>query len=386
MRGASGKPETGRAAGAGPAAGIGLGRATAPEPGAAGAALGKITPSEFERVIAPRLGASRPEVLTGPRLGTDCAVVRIGAGRVMAVTTDPLSLLPALGAAASARLSCHHLASDLWTSGIQPAYAAVTLNLPPRLGEAELSEYWEAMSAAWEELGVAVVGGHTGRYTGCDLTIVGAGTLVGVGDERRTVGPEFVRAGDRVVVTKGCAIEATAVAAWSFPRTLSERLDTGGMSRARAHLELVSVVVDCRAALGVGVRDQGVSALHDATEGGVLGGLVELARSSACDLRVERGKIPLSPEAEAACAMFGVDPYWTLSEGSMIGAVRPNRVAAVLEALGAEGVAAAEVGEVVPGNGAVWLTEPGGSVSRIEEIPGDPYWAAYDRAVREGWK
>ncbi|TMQ50960.1 MAG: hypothetical protein E6K73_06975 [Candidatus Eisenbacteria bacterium] len=82
-------------------------------------------------------------------------------------------------------------ASDLWTSGIQPAYAAVTLNLPPRLGEAELSEYWEAMSAAWEELGVAVVGGHTGRYTGCDLTIVGAGTLVGVGDERRTVGPEW---------------------------------------------------------------------------------------------------------------------------------------------------------------------------------------------------
>ena len=118
----------------------------------------------------------------------------------------------------------------------------------------------------------------------------------------------------------------------------------------------------------------------------MLGALVELARSSACDLRVERGKIPLSPEAEAACAMFGVDPYWTLSEGSMIGAVRPNRVAAVLEALGAEGVAAAEVGEVVPGNGAVWLTEPGGNVSRIEGVPGDPYWAAYDRAVREGWK
>jgi hydrogenase maturation factor len=304
----------------------------------------------------------------------------------MAVTTDPLSLLPRLGAAASAWLSSHHLASDLWTSGVQPAYAAVTLNLPPRFADAELAEYWGAMSAAWEELGVAVVGGHTGRYTGCDLTIVGAGTLVGVGDEGRTVGPEFVRAGDRVFVTKGCAIEATAVAAGSFPGKLSERLDTGGMSRARAHLELVSVVVDCRAALRVGVRDQGVSALHDATEGGVLGALVELARSAACDLRVERGKIPLSAEARAACSMFGVDPYRTLSEGSLIAAVRPNRIEAVLEALASEGIAAADVGEVMPGDGALWLTEPEGSVSRIAEVPGDPYWEAYDRAMREGWK
>src|SRR5262245_60362496 len=81
-------------------------------------ALGKLTREAFERLIVPHLGGARPEVLVGPRLGYDTAIVKIGAGRVMAITTDPLSLVPALGPEASARLACHLLASDAWTSGI----------------------------------------------------------------------------------------------------------------------------------------------------------------------------------------------------------------------------------------------------------------------------
>src|SRR5512145_2003770 len=106
-------------------------------PPATGAPLGKIPPGAFERLIAPHLGAARPEVLVGPRAGTDCAIVRLSAGRVMAVTTDPLSVIPAIGLAASARLACHLLASDLWTSGLPPAYATVDFNLPPTMSDGD---------------------------------------------------------------------------------------------------------------------------------------------------------------------------------------------------------------------------------------------------------
>jgi hydrogenase maturation factor len=347
---------------------------------------GKLSPADLERLVLPHLGASRPEVLAGPRPGADAAIVRLSAGRVMAITTDPLSLVPALGVADSARLGCHLLASDLWTSGIPPAYASVTLNLPPTLDDATLEAYASAMGETWRELGVAVVTGHTGRYSGCDLTIVGACTLVGVGDEGRTVGPGFVAVGDRVIVTKDCAVEATAIAARLFPARLGATLDEDGMARARAKLADASVVRDCRAALAVGVRDRGVSALHDATEGGVLGGLVELARAAEVDLRVIRARIPLSDEAREACASFEIDPYWTLSEGTLIATVRPAYATQVLEALAAEGIVAAEVGEVLRGKGVVWLSEPDGSVLSLAEAKADPYWDAYDRAVREGWR
>src|SRR5204862_3314339 len=129
---------------------------------AAAPALGKLPPEALQRVLLPHLGATRAEVLAGPRVGHDAAIIRIGAGRVMAVTTDPLSLIPALGPARSARLACHLIASDLWTSGIPPAFATLDFNLPPQLSAAEFERYWTAMSATWRELEVAVVAGHTG--------------------------------------------------------------------------------------------------------------------------------------------------------------------------------------------------------------------------------
>jgi hydrogenase expression/formation protein HypE len=347
--------------------------------------LGKIPPEVFERTIAPHLGAARPDVLLGPRAGTDAAVLRVGAGRVIAVTTDPLSIVPALGMADSARLACHLLASDLWTTGIPPAWASVCFNLPPHLPDADFEAYWQAMSAEWRALDVAVVAGHTGRYEGCDFSIVGAATLIGLGDEGRTLSPEFVKPGDRVVLTKGCAIEATAIAARMFPQRLLPRLEEDGVARAREMLGQVSTVADARAAVRIGVRDRGVTMLHDATEGGVLGGLVEVARATRHDLRVERARIPVSAEARAVCEEMGVDPYWTLSEGSLLVVVRPAMVIPVLGALADEGVAAAEIGEVVRGDGVLWLTEPDGVVSQVTRAEPDPWWPAYRRAVAEGW-
>ncbi len=348
--------------------------------------LGKLSPSDFERLVLPHLGATRPEVLVGPRVGTDAAIVRVGAGRVMAMTCDPLSLIPGLGPRESARLACHLVASDLWTTGIPPAYAAVDLHLPPDLDDATLSAFVEALSAEWTRLEIAVVTGHTGRYEGLASTIVGSATLVGLGDEGRTVGPSHVKPGDRVLVTKGCAIETTAVAAHAFPRRLAHHLDAEGMARARARLADVTVVPDCRACLCVGVRDRGVSMLHDATEGGVLGAMVEVARASGADLRVIRDRIPIDAESRAACALFEIDPYCALSEGSLIVVVRPGFVAATLAALAEERIAAVEVGEVMRGSGVLWLTEPDGTVHQMTEPPADPYWAAYARAVREGWE
>lgn len=346
---------------------------------------GKVAPEDFERLIAPHLGAARGEVLLGPRPGVDAAIVRVGAGRVMALTTDPLALVPALGPERSAWLACHLVASDLWTTGIPPAFASVNLNLPPDMDDATLGVFSEAMGDAWAAMGVAVVTGHTGRFDGCALPIVGSATVIGLGDESRYVGPAFVADGDRVIVTKGCAIEATAIAAHLFPRRLGALLDEDGLARARAMIEQVSVVADCRAAIGAGVRDGGVSMMHDATEGGVCGALVEAARACGRDLRIERAKIPLAPEARAACEAFGIDPWWALSEGTLIAFARPARAGAVLAELSAAGIAAADAGEAVHGAGTVWMTESDGNVTRIAGTRPDPYWEAYARAVREGW-
>jgi len=332
--------------------------------------LGKITPGAFERLVAPHLGAVRDEVAVGPRAGHDAAIVRI----------------PALGLERSARLAAHLVASDLWTTGIPPAYASVCLTLPPGFSDDDLGRYAAALGEAWGELGVAVVTGHTGRHEGLAGTIVGSATLIGVGDEGRTVTPGAARPGDQVIVTKGCAIETAALTAWIAPTRLRQHVDEEALAWLRSLLDRVSVVADCRAALRAGVRERGVTALHDATEGGVLGGLVELARACGHDVRVERARLPLADPVRATCDMLGVDPYWTASEGTLIVCAARERAPLVLHELEDDGIEAAVVGEVLAGSGRLWVAEADGAVATFDAPEPDPWWAAYERAMREGWR
>jgi len=171
-----------------------------------------------------------------------------------------------------------------------------------------------------------------------------------------------------------------------MPKRLGAKLEPDQLARARALLDQVTVVPACRALVQAGVRDRGVSAMHDATEGGVLGGLIELALASGHDLRIERARIPISDESRAACeAWGGIDPYWTLSEGTLIATVREAYRDAALAALFEAGIVAADVGEVMPGHGKLWLTAESGEIATFEHPEPDPYWPAYERAVREKW-
>ena len=204
-------------------------------------ALGKIAPEAFERLIAPHLGARRPDVLVGPRLGHDCAIVRIGAGRVMALTTDPLSMIPCLGLERPARLACHLLASDLWTGGIPPAFAALDFDLPAALDGAAFERYWRAMSDEWDALGGGCdrAPGATGAAT---ATILGGGTLVGSATRAATTGDGAARRPpDR---HEGLRDQTTAVAAHRCRtvRAPARRRRHG----SRPRVEQVSVVADCR--------------------------------------------------------------------------------------------------------------------------------------------
>lgn len=346
--------------------------------------LGKIDKRFFDEVIYPRLGASRPEVLTGPQYGVDNAIVRLGHGQVMAVTTDPLSVIPALGFEDSAWLSVHLLASDLATCGLPPAYAVLDFNLPPQMEARDFDVYWRAMHQEFSRLGIAVIGGHTGRYVGSDYTIIGGGMLMAVGPEENYVAGNMARVGDLVIITKGAAIATTSLLARVFPNTIRRHFGTEFLRRAQGFFRQFSVVEDALTAASVGVRDSGVTAMHDATEGGVLGALYELATASGCGLNVQLEAIPMAPETKGICELFGLDPYISLSEGTLVISVRPPHVPRVLAALQARGIQSVVVGEMRSKEEGVTLSEAGRS-RPLEPPREDPYWSVFSQAMERGW-
>jgi hydrogenase expression/formation protein HypE len=348
--------------------------------------LGKVDRDFLKRVLARNLGATNNDVLVGPGLGLDNAVLSIGAGRVMVVTADPISMIPSVGMEDSAWLTVHELASDLATSAVKPQFAVLDYNLPPSLKMEEFERYVEAVGRECSRLGISIIGGHTGKYPGSDFSVVGGGMMMGMADESDYVVPTMIQDGDNLIMTKGSAIEATAVLARTFPDTVEKKLGHDISEKAKGYFHLCSTVQDALVASSVGLRSNGVTSMHDATEGGVLGALYELAQSSKRTLKVDLERIIVSEESERVCRLFGLDPLVTVSEGTLLITCRPQRSPEVLERLMKQGIAATAIGvagRLGPGRLAV---ASGGKRRQYVPPKFDPYWRAYARGLEKGWK
>ena len=337
---------------------------------------GKATAELFEQLILRRLGASDPDVLVGPRHGVDVGVVRVADGTAMALTADPVFVVPAYGWERAAWFAVHILASDASTSGLPLRWMSVDLNLPPSISDEDLGTLWDAFHRACEDLGLAIVTGHTARYDGCDWPMVGGATCIALGPEDAYVTPTMARPGDAVVVTKGAAIEATALFAATFPARLTEAVGADTVAAADALFGSMTVVPEAIIARELGLREAGVTSMHDATEGGVVGGLLEVATASEVGIRIDRDAIPVRPEVRAVCEHVGIDPYVSISEGTLIATVVPGRADAYVAALAAAGIDAAVVGEILPPSDGRRIVL-GGREEPLAHPGLDPFWGAF---------
>lgn len=334
----------------------------------------------MERVVFSSLGRASSKVVLGPARGLDNAVVSIGKNRRMLMTADPVSIIPGIGMKESAWLSVHLIASDFATSGRSPEFAAFIYNLPRKLRDSDVEEYLTAVGRECRKLGVSVVGGHTGSYPGGGFTVVGGGTMFGFCEEGEYVDPTMARAGDVVLMTKGAAIEASAMLAHSFPRFVERSAGPGACNRARLMLRECSTVKDALAASLLGLGAEGVTSMHDATEGGVLGGLAEMADASGKAFMIEGEKVHVRAETLAVCRAFGIDPLTTVSEGALLLTCNPKRADELQARLRRRGIPAFEIGRARKGRG-LWVARQGGRLMKFAPKP-DRYWSAYERGVR----
>lgn len=339
----------------------------------------------MREVVFKQLGAENRLVVVGPREGLDNAVISLQDGRVLIITTDPISIIPSIGIKESAWLSVHLIASDLATSGVKPEFAVFNLNVPPEIGDAELEAFIKAIGTECKKLKISIVGGHTGRYPGGGLTVVGSGTFFGVGREGSYLTPAMAQKGDVVMMTKGVAIETVAILANTFPKTIQERLGSRVADAAKAYLKKCSVFNDAFAAISVGIKEAGVTSMHDATEGGVLGALSEMATASGKRIVVEKEKIYVSEEAKLICSAFNIDPLVSLSEGTLLITCKKVAAQGVIERLRKEGVDGFVIGEVVEGSMGLWVRE-GFRLRRFVPPREDPYWRAYSQGIAKELK
>jgi hydrogenase maturation factor len=343
--------------------------------------IGKISPEIFSELIFPRLGAKSKDILVGPQHGVDVGIAEIG-GKAVSFTCDPVFIVPEYGWEKAAWFALHIIASDSVTSGLRPKYLSIDLNLPMEMTKQQLETVWEVIHQQCVKLGIAVITGHTARYEGCHYPMVGGATIIGVGELDEYVTPRFCQAGDKIIITKGPAIEATGIFGAMFPKAIEKECGKEIAQKAGQIFYKMSVVEDAMAAVKVGVRKNGVTALHDATECGVWGGIYEVAQASGLGARIEKDKIIMEESVPEVCKLFGIDPYASISEGTLIIACREYKAEEVVKALSAKDIKSSIIGELTKPEKGMVLVEDGKEKKLVHPIV-DPFWRAFYGAIEK---
>ena len=312
--------------------------------------VGKLR-SETLQAIFDAHPVKDPRVVVGPRVGEDAAVIDLG-DRYLVATTDPITF----ATDELAWYAVHVNANDVAVRGARPRWFLATLLLPEGAtsGEAVTTLFGE-LTAACEELDLALVGGHTEITHGLDRPMI-VGTMLGEVAKDRLVTTGGARVGDAIVLTKGVPLEGAAIIAREKEAELMALgVRRSVIARARRLLRTpgISVLPEAEIACELGRPH----AMHDPTEGGVATALIEMADAAGVGLRIDRDRIPLIPEGAELCHAFGLDPLGTIASGALLLAMAPAEAGVVVHALAREGIESHYIGQVVPRDEGVTLVD-----------------------------
>lgn len=305
--------------------------------------VGKL-PAEYLSDGLAEIVLDDPTVLVGAGIGEDAAALDIAADEVLVVASDPITL----AMDSIARYAVLANANDVATSGATPRWLLTTLMFPPGATASEIVALVKDIHGICDAWGISLCGGHTEITDAVSRPLV-VGMMAGTAPAGGLFDKSAMRSGDRILLSKGVAIEGTGLIAREF----SARLAAGGMSEAEiercaSFLEEISILEEARACRG----HQGVSALHDVTEGGLASAIAELGTAGGCRLRINMEAIPVYPETARVCEVLGLDPLGLIGSGSLLIVCGPSSVAGLSAELERHGIAATDIGEVVgPGTG-----------------------------------
>jgi hydrogenase maturation factor len=327
---------------------------------------GKIPANLLREVVFKNLGAERAEVVLGPSLGIDGAVIEVGSHSAI-VSMDPITgAMEQIG-----WLAVNVNANDVATFGVEPAFFFSCILLPKDAGKRTVEKICVQMNDAAREMGISIAGGHCEVTPDLASPIV-VGCMMGITEKKKYVTAGGAKSGDRLILTKSAGIEGTAILASDREEQLEKALSIETLKKAKQFYRRISVVKDALTAFKSG----GVHAMHDPTEGGVAGAIHEMADASKLGVKVYSERIKVEPETMEICKFYGIDPLQLIASGSLLIAAEPASAEKIEKTLRKNMIHAEIIGEFLPSPNKRLIVDDNGKTRALVRPVADQLWQA----------
>jgi len=297
---------------------------------------GKVPPDILKSSVYPYIGQLREEVLVHSSFGEDCSIIDFG-DKVAVISTDPITCADIHSSHLAVYVSCN----DIAACGAKPVGILITLLLPVGSDENLLKRLMQGIHEASKKIGIEVLGGHSEITPSVAKPVISA-TALGIADKDKFVTSSGARPGDDVIVTKFLGLEGTAILASDFEEFLIGKVSNETIRSAQSFIDRISVIDE-----GIIAANIGVSAMHDITEGGLLGACFEVANASHVGIEIYQDLLPILPETRDICRVFEINPLGLISSGSML--ICTPKGNEVIDALKSNNIPATIIGKITSG-------------------------------------
>jgi len=301
-------------------------------------------PSDLLEEFFGHLACDNRRFLIKPGIGEDTAAIDMTGRDTLVVTSDPITFVTDKIGYYTVLIN----ANDIATSGATPEWLMTTLLFPSDTVPSEILEVMTDITEACTAWGITLCGGHT-EITDAVKRPVVVGTLGAFMERRDLIDKRNMGPGDRILLTKGVAVEGTAIIANAFAgRLAAAGLSAEEIEAGRKLVRQISILSEA----AVARRVAGVTAMHDVTEGGVATAIDELSTAGGHRLKIHLDRIPVLPESTRVCEVMDVEPLGLIGSGTLLIVCRPEDADELVQAIRDAGIAVACIGEVTdPGQG-----------------------------------
>ena len=321
---------------------------------------GKTPENIFKRSILKNVKARRSEVLTGASFGEDCAVLDLKEDEVAVVSEKLLTDKDGF--------IFEDIFNNVCSNGAEPVGIGITLLLPIGYEENSLKSLIKDIDGACKESNVEILGGDTSYSDAVSRPVVGI-SVFAKAKKTGYVGSNSAKPGDDIVISKWAGLKGTYILARKYEEKLKEKFPASMILSALQFKKYLTVVYEAAPAV-----KSGVSAMHDASRGGIFTALWEIAEASHVGLSVDLKRIPIKQETIEICNFFDLNPYNLDSSGAMV--MTTDDGEKLVRDLGEEGIEAVCVGKITDSNDKVVIN--GDSKRFLEPFRSDELTKIYD--------
>jgi hydrogenase expression/formation protein HypE len=299
--------------------------------------VGKLPNETLKDVLKCVKKTSR--VIVPPRPGFDSGAHKVGDDRCMVVSTDPCIGVPEEW---FGWFLIHFAASDVAVFGAQPQYGSINLLAPLNTKKDVFERVMKQTCEAADELSMTIITGHTGTYDELS-SLVGTCTAYGFIRRDQLITPAGARPGDHLICTKPIGLETLVNFALIRNRLAVDLFGQEKTLNLSAKVKMETCVDEALLLARMG----GVTAMHDATEGGFVAALNEMADASNAGFSVDFTSLPILPQLRRLGEYFSLTENQILSAsstGTLLAAVSPKHVDRAIGGLSEIGLDAKSVG------------------------------------------